>query len=416
MSYQGVVLKPTPTRAPLPPPRRGELDLLRALIAVGLVFFHTAVIFGAGEFPVKAEQEHQLVTVLLGFGAAWGMPLLFLISGMGACYSLRKRCAAAFARERVCRLLVPLLTGLLVLVPLQVYLGLRRSGQAIPYADFYRRFLDVRLAPDFPFVVGAAPGGGLFETGHLWFLVCLLAFSLMLLPGFLFLRRPAGTRLVHRMAGFLARPGAIFLPILPLAAVELALGSEVGLGAWNRYSYAILLAYGYLAAADARIGEAFQRHWRLAASLALPGFVAAGAVYAVAQAGGDPLTDHDRLSLAFRLLKTADGWLWLVAILGLARSLATQPRGASAPAPTAIHGPDWAHAPARLRAYANDAVLPFYLLHETVIVVVAFHVLPWNLGAAVQYCLIACTSLVATLLLYDLAVRRSAVTRFLFGR
>jgi hypothetical protein len=61
-------------------------------------------------------------------------------------------------------------------------------------------------------------------------------------------------------------------------------------------------------------------------------------------------------------------------------------------------------------------VLPFYLLHETVIVVVAFHVLPWNLGAAAQYCLIACTSLVATLLLYDLAVRRSAVTRFLFGR
>jgi hypothetical protein len=101
------------------------------------------------------------------------------------------------------------------------------------------------------------------------------------------------------MAGFLARPGAIFLPILPLAAVELALGSEVGLGAWNRYSYAILLVYGYLAAADARIGEAFQRHWRLAASLALLGFVAAGAVYAVAQAGGDPLTGNDRLSLPF---------------------------------------------------------------------------------------------------------------------
>lgn len=37
--------------------RRAELDLLRALVVVGLVFFHTAVIFGAGEFPVKAETE-----------------------------------------------------------------------------------------------------------------------------------------------------------------------------------------------------------------------------------------------------------------------------------------------------------------------------------------------------------------------
>ena len=84
--------------------RRGELDALRALVVVGLVFFHTAVIFGAGEFPVKAEAENRVVTVLIAFGATWGMPLLFLISGMGARYSLRSRDAGAFARERLRRL------------------------------------------------------------------------------------------------------------------------------------------------------------------------------------------------------------------------------------------------------------------------------------------------------------------------
>ena len=51
------------------PARRGELDALRALVVVGLVFFHTAVIFGAGEFPVKAEAENRVVTVLIAFGA-----------------------------------------------------------------------------------------------------------------------------------------------------------------------------------------------------------------------------------------------------------------------------------------------------------------------------------------------------------
>jgi peptidoglycan/LPS O-acetylase OafA/YrhL len=111
-----------------PPTRRDELDLLRALVVVGLVFFHTAVIFGAGEFPVKAATENRVATVFLGFGAAWGMPLLFLISGMGIWYSLRSRGAGAFARERLRRLGVPLLVGLLTLVPLQVYLGLRRAG------------------------------------------------------------------------------------------------------------------------------------------------------------------------------------------------------------------------------------------------------------------------------------------------
>jgi glucan biosynthesis protein C len=112
--------------------RRGELDLLRALVVVGLVFFHTAVIFGAGEFPVKARSMNRAATVVLAFGAVWGMPLLFLISGMGAWYSLRSRSPAAFARERLRRLGVPLLVGLLTLIPLQVYLGLRHAATPAP--------------------------------------------------------------------------------------------------------------------------------------------------------------------------------------------------------------------------------------------------------------------------------------------
>jgi hypothetical protein len=48
-------------------------------VVVGLVFFHTAVIFGAGEFPVKADAENHGVTVVLAFGATWGMLLLFFI-------------------------------------------------------------------------------------------------------------------------------------------------------------------------------------------------------------------------------------------------------------------------------------------------------------------------------------------------
>jgi peptidoglycan/LPS O-acetylase OafA/YrhL len=95
------------------PARRGELDLLRALVVVGLVFFHSAVIFGPGEFPVKAETEHLVATVFLAFGATWGMPLLFTISGIGVWYSLRSRGPAGFARERLRRLGVPLLVGLL---------------------------------------------------------------------------------------------------------------------------------------------------------------------------------------------------------------------------------------------------------------------------------------------------------------
>jgi glucans biosynthesis protein C len=404
----------TPTRPAIrpehAPARRGELDLLRALVVVGLVFFHTAVIFGAGEFPLKAAAENRVATVLLAFGATWGMPLLFVISGMGIWHSLRSRSAGAFVRERLRRLGVPLLVGLLTLVPLQVYLGLRRSGGSSSYAGFYARFWHVRPSLDFPFVVTAAPGTGLFEVGHLWFLVCLLAFSLVLLPGFALLRRPPGIRLVGRLAGRLARPGAIFLLALPLAAVELPLGGEMGLATWNRYSYALLLTYGYLAAADDRISEAFQRQWRPAMILGVLLFLVAGPVYAAAAAHGNPFTSTDPLSVTFRLLKSIDGWLWVIAILGLARSrIARRPKQAIRPAGRI----DDASVKGRLGAYANDAVLPFYVLHETVIVVIAYYILGWKIYGGAQYVLISLTSLVATLLLYEIGVRRTPLTRLL---
>jgi len=392
--------------------RRGELDLLRALVVVGLVLFHTTVIFGAGEFPVKAAGESAVATAFLAFGATWGMPLLFVISGMGIWYSLRSRGPGAFVRERLRRLLVPLVVGVLTLVPLQVYLGLRRAGEAGPFVDFYRRFLQVRPSLDFPFVVKAA-AGGTFEAGHLWFLVCLLGFSLALLPGFLLLRRPAGLRLVGRLGGLLARPGVVLLLGLPLAAVELPLGSEVGHAAWNRYSYALLLAYGCLMAAEPRIGEAIQRQWRPSLAGGVLLFAAAGPVFAAASGHGDPFTATDWRSLAFRLLKSIDGWLWVVAILGLARHRMARRRSGAARRLSGDHG--GAGVAGRIGAYANEAVLPFYVLHEPVIVAVACAVLPWRIGALAQILLISLASLAVTLLVYDLGIRRTPITRWLFG-
>ena len=387
------------------PERRGELDALRALVVVGLVVFHTAVIFGAGEFPVKAAVENRALTVLVAFGATWGIPLLFAIAGIGVWHSLGSRGPAGFARERLRRLGVPLLTGLCTLVPLQIWLGQRRAGDPGSLAGFYARFWDVRLSPGFPFVVTADPAGGEFATGHLWFLVCLLAFSIVLLPVFVWLRRPRGARLLGRLGGLLGRPGGVLLPALAVAAAELALGSEPGRGAWNRGTYALFLLAGYAAAADPGVAGALQRRWRSAAALGLALFLATGAAYAAAGAHADPFTAMDPPSLTFRLLKSLSGWLWVVAVLGFARARGRR----RSPAPAR------AGRSRRLAAYANEAVLPFYVLHETVIVAVAYAVLAWPVGTAAQFGVIVLVSLAATLALYDLGVRRARVTRFLFG-
>ena len=140
--------------------------------------------------------------VLLSFAAMWGMPLLFVVSGMGIWYSLRSRTIGAFAGERVRRLLVPLVFGLLVIVPPQVWTWLRGDPEYDEsYWEFLPRFFDIKLTlGSFPFVIGDDPATGLFEPGHLWFLVVLLAFSLLFLPIFWYLRQPAGGALVKRLA------------------------------------------------------------------------------------------------------------------------------------------------------------------------------------------------------------------------
>ncbi|MGW4026461.1 acyltransferase family protein, partial [Streptomyces sp. NPDC005009] len=162
--------------------RRGELDVLRALVVLGLVFFHTALVFSPDDdFYVKNARTTDAVTVLAGFGVVWAMPMLFLVAGLGARHSIRRRGPAGFARERLLRLGVPLVFATAVLCPLPQWLRLRAAdpGYDEPYGRFWARFLSVRpdLA-DFPFLLE----GDHFETGHLWFVVLLLVFCLLLAP------------------------------------------------------------------------------------------------------------------------------------------------------------------------------------------------------------------------------------------
>jgi glucan biosynthesis protein C len=66
-------------------------------------------------------------------------------------------------------------------------------------------------------------------------------------------------------------------------------------------------------------------------------------------------------------------------------------------------------------AYGNEAVLPFYLFHQTVILIVGYFVIRWNLGILPKLLIVAAVSFPLILVLYELLVRRWSVVRFLFG-
>jgi hypothetical protein len=402
-------------------PRRQDLDLMRAVVVGGLIFFHTARIFDPLDFYVKDQPPNLPLTLFVLFAGLWGMPLLFVVSGLGAWYSLRSRTATGFVRERLARLLVPFLVGLLVVVPPQVYYQLRFQNQDPgSYWQFLRDFFQVHLGLKFPWFVRPDDPPDLFEPAHLWFLYFLLVYSLLLLPALLYLRG-GGRQLLERLASFCARPWAIFLLGLPVAVIEAALGTEES-GGWNRYAFIPFLLYGFLLAADPRFGEAIRRHARAALLVGVPAMVMLlGLGFYVSEvAGQDPAVAYDGWSVLWRFVKGIGAWAWIITIMGAAMSVVR--RRARQPTPAAPRQPrpaDPADGTPRLRnraiRYANQAVLPVYVLHQTVIVMIGFYVVQWDLPTLAKYLVISFTALVATVVLYDVGVRRTAVTRVLFG-
>ena len=397
--------------------RRVEFDVMRAFVVAGLVVFHSAVVFAAGaSWFVKDPRPSAGFTIFLLWGSLWGMPLLFLVSGMGARYAMRTRSAAAFARERLARLLVPFVVGLAVLVPPMFYIG--RLGQPAFHESYWRFWLSFVNVP--ALARGLLPRGhwtsnGItYDPAHLWFLYVLLVFSVVLLPLFTYLRGPRGMPLIGRLAGSAERHGAlvVFAAAIPMMVVEAVFGPDANTGGWERLAYLFPFLYGFLIASDPRFETALRRSRRPALAVAC---VVTGALVAwagVINASGAGFGAG--VPPGWSALQSLAGWAWIVAIMGFAGSLAAR-RGSLPPvkpAPSlAAPGPGWRHA----ARYANEAVLPFYLLHEPVIVAAAWLIVRWHAPIAGKYAALVIVSFAVTLGLYETLVRRFRVTRFLFG-
>ena len=381
-----------------------ELDVLRTVV-VGLVFFHAALVFDTNDdFYVKNDHTTEVTTYLAALAVVWAMPTLFLVAGLGTWHSLQRRGARGFLRARVLRLFVPLVVATVTIVPVPVWFRLRSDlDYHQSYLRFWPSFFDARLDwSDFPFVLE----GERFETGHLWFVELLVAFSVILLPPLMWLRSDRGRVWTSRQAGRARGAATLLVPALPLAVLGAALPLEEDIAAWNRWSYLVFFCYGVLLAADPRFPAALARYAGRAATAGLPLFVTALGLLAARDAeGGDPFVDDDPVSVAARVCFGVAGWWWVAAIVGLLARHQSR-----SPGRTRVGGRlSW------LLRYLDEATLPFYVLHQPILVAIAFYVVRTDLPAVGKYLLIVGTSLAVILLVYEVGVRRIALTRCLFG-
>jgi peptidoglycan/LPS O-acetylase OafA/YrhL len=371
--------------------RRMDISWLRILAVLLLFPFHTARVFNVGEeFYVKNDHLSDALSYFIGFMGPWHMPLLFLLAGAASWYALAHRTGKHYSGERVKRLLVPFIFGLLVLIPPQSYLGLLSHSGSAP--GFFQ------WLPDFFQLNGDDMDGyflGGHTWGHLWFIIHLFFYALLVLPVMLFLRRGTGTRVVDLLARAASAPGVILL--FAVALVPAMFAPEIAGG--NPIFYIAVFLLGYLMVADARFERAIDRHKLVA--LVLGPVVCLVTTYF--EVYGWPTVPGWAQGPLEVYLGTFMPWFFMVALLGYGRRFL----GASGRLAGGFAG--------RFVRYADEASYPAYLLHQTVIVAVAFLVVRWDAAVGVKFATILVGSLVVTMLVYDLVVRRVGAIRFLFG-
>ncbi len=374
------------------------LDWLRVILILGVFLFHALHPFDALlPWHIKnAEQSGAITTILLLIGP-WGMPLFFLVAGAASMFALRRRSNWQYISERVTRLLIPFIVGSILLTPFQKYL------EALHKETFQGSFLSF-----IPEMLAESTSGNLFTPGvfgdwglHLWFLAFLFAYSLLALPIFNWFKRDAGHSLISWLGHFVEKRGGMLLFIIPLALVRILVqpfDPHPQEHTWLDFVYTFLFfLLGYIIYSDYRFLSAVRRdRWLLFAG-GIVGLVAYGGLSAVY---GDMAFEWSRtfilpwsiiLIFAFTLMS----WGWALFVLAFAMTHLN-------------FSNKWL-------VYGNETIMPFYLLHQPVIIVIAYFVVQWEAGILVKLFIVVISSFLITLGLVELLIRPFKPTRMLFG-
>ncbi len=369
--------------------RRYDLDWLRVLAFGLLIFYHTGMIYVSWGFHIKSPETSNFLEIIMLAMNRWRLSLLFMISGAGVYFALSRRSNATFAGERLKRLLIPLIFGIFVIVPPQIYFEKLQQGATFSYSTFYPSVFEFVPYPK-----------GSFSWHHLWFVVYILVYSLISIPIFNYFKSEKGKKQIARLADFVeANQTRLYLFILGGFFISLVLQPYFPtthnlirdwanlIGSW----YAFLL--GFVFVSNPKFSIIFEKmrftslFWAILCYSLLIFFRETGILKLY--------FDDDMRSFIYRIIDNGLGGCSIFAIFGFAK------RHLSFNSP--------------FLKEANKAVYPFYILHQTIIIWIGYYVLQQNWGIWTGLFFICFTTFFACLGLYWLIIRPFGVMRLLFG-
>lgn len=382
--------------------RRHDIDALRVFAFALLILYHCAMVYVADwGFHIKSSYQAEWLQWPMIALNRWRMPLLFTISGIAIGLARVEGRRLQFALARTWRLLLPLLFGMFFVVAFQAYCEGRASGHLAPgLGAFLLRYWQVRPWPEGSFT-GWEHG---ITWNHLWYLAYLLPYTLLLLAAMPLLRRASAAMAGARARGLCAG----LLWILPFGWLAFVQGwiaprypeTHALVGDWTVHAESLpLFLLGYLLASN---GWAWtwmeRRRWSTLAVAVLALAVELGLRWIGRHLPAGPLpawalqVPWTAIEHSARALYT---WTALLAIFGWGRA--------------------WLDRPFRWLPYCTEAVFSWYVLHQTLIVALAYGLIPMHLGPVAEGALVVGGTVAGCLLLHEFVIRRNRVLRPLFG-
>lgn len=297
----------------------------------------------------------------------------------------------AFIALRFRRLFIPLLFGMLVIIPPQIYMERLTQGFQGSYWDFYPSIFELKPYPQ-----------GNTSWHHLWFILYLMVYDILFAPFFKWIVGARGQRFLAR-CNWLASGVWIYVLIIPsviwFTAFNLKYpGTDDLIHDYCRLVYWLLfLLVGFICIAHTPFMDSLERNRRLSFGVAFVSIIGINYLRWNSLEPWDVIANYknDWRTYAYMAVSAITAWFWVFTAIG--------------------YGKRYLNKKHRVLNYVNQAVYPFYILHQTVIVILAYYVVQVSESILAKYLFIVVVTFVVSMAIYHLFIKPFGLMRFLFG-
>jgi len=372
-----------------------ELDWLRVLVFGLLILYHTGMLYAEGwAWHYKSTYTSELLTNLMLWSNQWRMSLLFLISGAAVSFLLATQPWGRFIRKRIPLLLLPLLFGMLVIVVPQVYVEAHSKGliNSPNYWHFWYLYLDQTSAE---FAPHKTLGKMHLTWNHLWFLPYILAYTIILWAVYPLINSSRCAPIWQWLSKKISIRLVILVPITLFYGIVWWLDDKYPtthnfVQDWFNHARSFLcFVLGFVLVRIPHMWNKFASlRWYLLPAALLT------CAYTLFAFNGGSLGNGVIAKEINSLIWSANRWLWMLAIIAWAQY--------------------WLRFSNPLLKYLNSGVYCFYILHQTLIIAIAYFVVPQKLGAMLEPLLIISAVAMSCVVLFE-AIKRLPLVPILFG-